>query len=76
MTKRKTTTKPKRAPARRVTPSKTNIAKALKDLGIDKPYYTARVVGGRLELRLYGGEVVFWPANVETSGSDVSGGDT
>jgi hypothetical protein len=37
------------------------IRQALDELGINVPYYTARVVGGRLELRLYGGSVVYWP---------------
>lgn len=36
-------------------------ARAIKDLGIDVPIYTTRVVGNRLELSLYGGSVVYWP---------------
>lgn len=36
-------------------------ARAIKDLGINVPIYTTRVVGGRLELSLYGGDVVYWP---------------
>jgi hypothetical protein len=39
-------------------------ARALLELGIDQPYYTCRVVGGRLEFTLYGGGVVFWPEDV------------
>lgn len=62
MTKRKTRA---RAKARTKPPPLTadtpTIARALKDLGINKPYYTARVVGSRIELQLYGGEVVYWP---------------
>jgi hypothetical protein len=57
MTKRKTTTRPKR-----ITASQANIRRAIKDLGIDRPYYTVKVVGGRLQFRLYGGDVVYWPA--------------
>ena len=60
MTKRKTR-------PRRITASQANIQRALEDLGINRPYYTARVVGGRLELRLYGGDVVYWP---ESPGGD------
>ena len=37
------------------------IRQALEELGINRPYYTCRVVGGRLELVLYGGDVVTWP---------------
>jgi hypothetical protein len=42
--------------------TKATIKQALDELGINVPYYTARVVGGRLELALYGGRVVYWPA--------------
>ena len=56
----KTTTQAKRP--RKITASPETIAQALRELGINKPFYTARVVGGRLELILYGGEVVYWPA--------------
>ena len=52
----KRTTRP-----RKITASQANIARALEELGIDKPYYTCRVVGGRLEFRLHGGDVVYWP---------------
>ena len=48
-----------RTPVRRA--DKPTIKRALEDLAINRPYYTARVVGGRLELRLYGGDVVYWP---------------
>jgi hypothetical protein len=41
------------------------IQQALDALGITVPYYTARVVGNRIELTLYGGQVVTWsPAPV------------
>lgn len=46
---------------RPITADAATIRRALDDLGIDRPYYTARVVGGRLELRLYGGDYVYWP---------------
>jgi hypothetical protein len=36
-------------------------ARAIRELGIDVPVYTTRVVGDRLELALYGGSVVYWP---------------
>ena len=47
---------------KKITASQANIKRALKDLGINRPYYRARVVGGRLELALYGGDIVYWPA--------------
>jgi hypothetical protein len=63
----RTTTRAKATPAKvgppPITADPETIARALQDLGINKPYYTARVVGGRIELRLYGGDVVFWPAD-------------
>jgi hypothetical protein len=37
------------------------IRQALDELAIDRPYMGARVVGNRLELTLYGGDVVTWP---------------
>jgi hypothetical protein len=45
------------------------VAQALEALGINVPYYAARVVGNRIELTLYGGQVVTWsPVEVsETS---------
>ena len=36
------------------------IARALLELQIDVPYYSVRLVGGRLEFALYGGRVVYW----------------
>ena len=36
------------------------IAQALEDLAIDKPFYSCRVVGDRLEFVLYGGDVIYW----------------
>jgi hypothetical protein len=46
---------------KRVRADKATIARALRELEINRPMYHARVVGGRLELRLYGGDVVYWP---------------
>ena len=43
------------------------IRKALDELGIDRPYTTVRVVGNRLELALYGGDVVTWPPTKKRS---------
>jgi hypothetical protein len=43
------------------TPPAATIRQALDELGIDKPYFECKVVGGRLELTLYGGDVVYWP---------------
>jgi hypothetical protein len=53
--------KPAAKPAPKVTNSAANRAKALQELAVDKPWYSCRVVGGRLEFALYGGDVVFWP---------------
>lgn len=39
--------------------------KAIEELGIDKPIMATRMVGGKLELFLYGGEVAsYQPAGV------------
>jgi hypothetical protein len=37
------------------------IARAILELRLDVPVYNARVVGDRLELRLFGGKVAYWP---------------
>ena len=50
------------------TPSAATIRQALDELGIDKPYFECKVVGSRLELTLYGGDVVYWPPNTSPSG--------
>lgn len=44
------------------------IRQALDELGINKPFYTCKVVGNRLEFTLYGGDVVTWPP--ENVGAD------
>ena len=47
-------------------PSAVTIRQALEELGIDNPYFTCKVVGSRLELTLYGGDVVYWPLETST----------
>lgn len=37
------------------------IRHVLTTLGVDVPYYSARLVGNRLELYLYGGQTLVWP---------------
>lgn len=51
---------PKKAPTR-IRANRATIEKALAELNLNKPYYTCRVVGNRLEFALYGGGVAFWP---------------
>ena len=40
---------------------KITVEQAVKALGIDVPVMACRMVGGRLELHLYGGRVAFYP---------------
>lgn len=42
------------------------LARAIRELGINVPIYTTRVVGGRLELYCYGGQLLYWPARAPT----------
>jgi hypothetical protein len=49
------------------------IRQAAADLAVDTPIYTARVVGDRLELRLYGGATVYWPAGPVGQDNALSG---
>lgn len=51
--------KPARKPA--ITDDPETIRQALDELGIDRPYFSSRIVGNRLELTLYGGDLVYWP---------------
>jgi len=37
------------------------LAQALAELAIDRPVLTSRLVGNRLELTLYGGDLIYWP---------------
>jgi len=37
------------------------VKRAIQDLGLNRPFYTCRVVGARLEFSLYGGDLVYWP---------------
>jgi hypothetical protein len=55
---------------KRVRADKATIARALRELEINRPMYHARVVGGRLELRLYGGDVVYWPPEAPVTGAE------
>ena len=52
--------------AKRITKSKANVARAIRELDITVPYYTCRLVGNRLEFRLYGGLAVYWPPKPAT----------
>jgi hypothetical protein len=55
----------KRRP-RKVTQPQVTLADApiaVAALGLDVPYYQVRLVGNRLEFHLYGGQVVYWPAD-------------
>ena len=51
---------PKRKPPVIVADEDT-IRRAVEDLGINRPFYTCRVVGARLEFTLYGGDLIYWP---------------
>jgi len=42
-----------------------DLPRALQELGVNVPYYDARLVGNRLELHLYGGQVRTWPPEEE-----------
>ena len=35
--------------------------RAIRELAINVPVYRTRIVGGRLELHCYGGQVLLWP---------------
>lgn len=64
--KKKPATRSKsRAMPEAVRNTKANRARALKELGINRPYYTCRVVGNQLQFALYGGDVVYWPPLVK-----------
>ena len=41
------------------------LAQALAELAINVPYYDARLVGNRLEIHAYGGQLHIWPAKEE-----------
>ena len=43
------------------TPSAEAIRQAIEELGLNRPFYTCRIVGSRLEFSLYGGDLVYWP---------------
>ena len=60
------TARKKRAPRKkkppRVIDDLETRALAIQELGINVPIYRTRVVGDRLELHCYGGQVLLWPA--------------
>lgn len=68
MTKRKT----KRAAGAEPRVTLADLPQALDELEINVPYYDARLVGGRIELHLYGGQVATWPPPSPVSPSPVS----
>lgn len=49
------------APPSDGTPSAETVRKAIDELGLNRPFYTCRVVGNRLEFSVYGGDLVYWP---------------
>ena len=59
-------TKPAKAPSIR-NDARTR-ARAVRDLGINVPIMVSRVVGGRLQLKLYGGQVLYWPVPTNLQG--------
>jgi len=42
-------------------PTPETIRQAVENLGINRPFYTCRLVGNRLEFSLYGGDLIYWP---------------
>jgi hypothetical protein len=42
-------------------PTTETIRQAVEELGLNRPFYTCRLVGNRLEFSLYGGDLVYWP---------------
>jgi hypothetical protein len=42
-------------------PTPDTIRQAVEELGINRPFYSCRVLGNRLEFSLYGGDLVYWP---------------
>jgi hypothetical protein len=50
----------------RIRNTKANRERAIRELGINVPYYSCRLVGDRLEFHLYGGRLVCWPPVLES----------
>ena len=46
-------------------PTADAIRQAVQDLGLNRPFYSCRIVGSRLEFALYGGDLLFWPPEEE-----------
>ena len=42
-------------------PPADTVRQAVEELGINRPFYSCRIVGNRLEFSLYGGDLVYWP---------------
>jgi len=42
-------------------PTAETVRQAVEELGINRPFYSCRIVGNRLEFSLYGGDLVYWP---------------
>ena len=57
--KKKPTTRKKPPP--KVADDDATRARDIHDLGINVPIYRTRIVGDRLELHCYGGQVLYWP---------------
>lgn len=47
---------------------------ALRELGINVPVAVCRLVGTRLEFRLYGGRVLYWPPEPPAAAGETQGG--
>lgn len=47
--------------AQRGDPTPDTVRQAIDELGLNRPFYTCRIVGNRLEFSLYGGDLVYWP---------------
>jgi len=48
-------------PRKKLVADPDTIRQALEELGENRPFYTCRVVGNRLEFAMYGGDVITWP---------------
>lgn len=58
---RVTRKKPATAATETGEPTPDAIRQAVEELGINRPFYSCRIVGNRLEFSLYGGDLVYWP---------------
>ena len=60
-TKSKTPTPSRKRGKPAIVADEETVQRAIQDLGINRPFYTCRVVGARLEFSLYGGDLIYWP---------------